>query len=161
MLETKNLVLSENNRIVLARAGVTFPGERLSAVMTRTLADLPKNRDLVEFYEIRRTDVPAAFDALLKLQSTGLARRYIEIDKSRHEYREVLHIEVTLMDAIMLALALLLDVILDMLLPSVNAGASASEGGKPPGATPAAPEIKPYVPTWKRQQQRIGYEPFL
>ena len=158
MFETKNLVLSENNRIVLARAGVTFPGEKLSVVMNRTLADLPKNRDFVEFYEIRRTDVPTAFDALLKLQGTGLARRYIEIDKARPECREVLHVEVTLMDAIMLALALLLDVILGMLLPSVNASASASAGGKPPGATP---EMKPYVPTWKRQQQRIGYEPFL
>lgn len=159
MLDTKNLVLSENNRIVFARAGVTFPGESLRVVMTRALADLPKNRDLVVFYEIRRTDVPTAFDVLLKLQSTGLARRYIEIDKPRHECREVLHVEVTLMDAIMLALALLLDVILGMLLPSVNASASAgaSAGGRPPGATP---EMKPYVPTWKRQQ-RIGYEPFL
>jgi hypothetical protein len=156
MLEAKTLVLSEDNRVMWAKAGATFPGEKLNLVMTRTLADLPKDRDLVDFYEIRRTDVPTAFDALLKLQNTGLASRYIEI-LNKEEYQEVLRVEVTLLDAIMLALALLLDVILGMLLPSANASASAS--GKPPlAAIPATPEIKAYVPTWKRQQQRIGHD---
>ena len=155
MLEAKTFVLSENNRVMWAKAGTTFPGEKLNEVVTRTLADLPKNRDLVDFYEIRRTDVPAAFDALLKLQNTGAASRYIETDE--HEFREVLRVEVTLMDAIMLALALLLDVILGMLSPSATTSTNSSD--KPPLAvTPAVPEIKPYVPSWKRHQQRIGYD---
>lgn len=155
MLEAKTLVLSEDNCVMWAKAGTTFPGEKLNQVVTRTLADLPKNRALVDFYEIRRTDVPTAFDALLKLQNTGAASRYIEIDEQ--EFREVLRVEVTLMDAIMLALALLLDVILSMLLPSANVSTNAS--GKPPlAATPVALEIKPYVPSWKRHQQRISYD---
>jgi len=154
MIEAKNLVLSEDNRTMWAKAGTIFPGEKLNQVVTRTLADLPKDRDLVDFYEIRRTDVPTAFDALLKLQNTGLASRYIEI-VNQEEYREVLRVEVTLLDAIMLALVLLLDVILGMLLPS----ADVSSSGKPPlAAIPAAPAIKAYVPSWKRQQQRIGYD---
>lgn len=158
MLEAKTLVLSEDNKVMWAKAGATFPGEKLNQVVARTLVDLPKNHDLVDFYEIRRADVPAAFDALLKLQKTGAASRYIETDEQ--EIREVLRVEVTLLDAIMLALALLLDVILALLSPSADASASA--GGKPPlAAMPAAPEIKPYVPSWKKQQQRISYEPTL
>ena len=161
MLEAKTFFLSEDNRAMWAKAGTTFPGEKLNQVVTRTLADLPKNRDLVDFYEIRRTDVPTAFDALLKLQNTGAASRYIEIDEQ--EFREVLRVEVTLMDAIMLALALLLDVILSMLLPSTSTSTSTNASGKPPlAATPVAPEIRTYVPSWKRHQQRIGYgEPTL
>lgn len=159
MLEENILSLSEDNRVMWAKAGATFPGEKLNQVVTRALADLQKNRVLVDFYEIRRTDVPAAFDALLKLQNTGAASRYIETDET--EFREILRVEVTLMDAIMLALALLLDVILGMLSPSANASTNAS--GKPPlAATPVAPEIRTYVPSWKRHQQRIGYgEPTL
>lgn len=157
MLEENILSLSEDNRVMWAKAGATFPGEKLNQVVTRTLADLPKNRDLVDFYEIRRTDVPTAFDALLKLQNTGAASRYIEIDEQ--EFREVLRVEVTLMDAIMLALALLLDVILSMLLPSTSTSTSTNASGKPPlAATPVALEIKPYMPSWKRHQQRIGYD---
>ena len=157
MLEAKTFFLSEDNRAMWAKAGTTFPGEKLNQVVTRTLADLPKNRDLVDFYEIRRTDVPTAFDALLKLQNTGAASRYIEIDEQ--ELREVLRVEVRLMDAIMLALALLLDVILSMLLPSTSTSTSTNASGKPPlAATPVALEIKPYMPSWKRHQQRIGYD---
>ncbi|VVO70089.1 hypothetical protein [Pseudomonas fluorescens] len=146
--------LSEDNRVMLARASVTFPGEKLNEVITRALADMPKDRPLVDFYEIRRTNVPRAFDALLKLQNTGSASRYIETDED--EFREVLRVEVTLLDAILLVLALLLDVIHGMLAPS------AGGGGEPPiaviPAPPATPEIKPYVPKWKHQAQRIGYD---
>lgn len=151
--------LSEDKRVLLARACTTFPGQKLNGVITRVLADIPKDLAFVEFYEIRRTDAPRAFDALLKLQNTGSARRHVETDEN--EFREVLRVELTLLDAIMLALALLLDVILEMLSPD------ASGSGKPPLTTmpeaPTAPEhYKPYVPTWKRQPQRIGYdEPFL
>ena len=152
------LSLSQDQRLMLSRACSTFPGEKLNEVFARALADIPNYRPLVDFYEIRRTDVPRAFDALLKLQNTGSARRYIETDES--EFREVLRVEVTLLDAILFVLALLLDVIHGML-------ASSSGGGGEPLATlrPAslsAPEVKPYVPTWKRQAYRIGFdEPFL
>ena len=148
------LFLSQDHRLMLARAGSTFPGEKLNEVIARALADIPNDRPLVDFYEIRRTDVPRAFDALLKLQNTGSARRYIETDEN--EFREVLRVEVTLLDAILLVLALLLDVIHGML-------ASGAGGGREPPATVmpaplATPEVKPYVPTWKLQAQRIDYD---
>ena len=148
------LFLSQDHRLMLARAGSTFPGEKLNEVIARALADIPNDRPLVDFYEIRRTDVPRAFDALLKLQNTGSARRYIETDVN--EFREVLRVEVTLLDAILLVLALLLDVIHGML-------ASGAGGGREPPATVmpaplATPEVKPYVPTWKLQAQRIDYD---
>ncbi|MBD9604008.1 hypothetical protein ACIOV9_12645 [Pseudomonas iridis] len=158
MIQTNSLILSEEKCAIWAKAGKIFPGEKLNELVTRTLADLPTDRALVNFYEIRRRDVPTAFDALLKLQNTGLARRYIEAGEK--EFWEVLRVEVTLLDAIMLALALLLDVILNMLSPDT------SGSGKPPLAAlpeaPAAPGIELYVPTWKRQPQRISYdEPLL
>lgn len=154
MMQVHTLGLSDDKRVMWAKAGATFPGEKLNEVVTRTLADLPKDRVLVNFYEIRRTDVPTAFDALLKLQKTGAACRYIETDEE--EFREVLRVELTLLDAIMCALALLLDVILGMLSPN------ASGGGMPPVAAmseaPTAPDIRPYVPSWKRQPQKIEYD---
>lgn len=155
MMQVNTLVLSDDKRAMWARAGATFPGEKLNEVVTRTLEDLPKNRALVDFYEVRRADVPTAFDALLKLQRTGAACRYIETDED--EFREVLRVELTLLDAIMRALELLLDVILDILSP--NPGGC---GGVPPLAAipeaPLAPDTKLYVPAWKRQPQRIVYD---
>lgn len=152
------LSLSQDHRLMLTRACSIFPGEKLNEVIARALADIPNDRLLVDFYEIRRTDVPRAFDALLKLQNTGSARRYIETDEN--EFREVLRVEVTLLDAILLVLALLLDVIHGML------ASGACGGGEPPATVMSAPlvtpEAKPYVPTWKRQAYRIGFdEPFL
>lgn len=152
------LSLSQDHRLMLTRACSTFPGEKLNQVIARALADIPSDRRLVDFYEIRRADVPRAFDSLLKLQNTGSARRYIETDEN--EFREVLKVEVTLLEAILLVLALLLDVIHGML------ASGAGGGGEPPAtvmlAPLAAPEVKPYVPTWKRQAYRIGFdEPFL
>lgn len=154
MMQVHTQVLSDDKRVMWAKAGATFPGEKLNEVVTRALADLPKDRGLVSFYEIRRTDVPMAFDALLKLQKTGAACRYIETDDE--EYREVLRVELTLLDAIMCALALLLDVILGILSP-IGSG-----GGMPPLAAmheaPAAPDVRSYVPNWKRPPQKIKYD---
>lgn len=154
MKQVHTLILSDDKRAMWAKAGTIFPGEKLNEVVIRTLADLPKNRALVDFYEIRRTDVPTAFDALLKLQNIDAAFRYIETDED--EFREVLRVELTLLDAIMCALALLLDVILGMLSPN------ASGGGMPPlvamSKAPIVPDIRPYVPSWKRQPQKIEYD---
>lgn len=158
MNDTAPLSLSQDHRLLLARACSTFPGEKLNEVITRALADISNDRVLVDFYEIRRTDVPRTFDALLKLQNTGSARRYIETDEN--EFREVLRVEVTLLDAILLVLALLLDVIHGMLASCAGGGGESHTTVLP--APLAAPEARPYVPTWKRQAYRIGFdEPFL
>ncbi len=154
MIQENTLVLPEEMRVIWVKAGLTFPGERLNAVIARTLADLPNCQGFLEFYEIRRTDVPNAFDALLKLQKTGAARRYIETDEN--EFREVLKVEATLLNAIMLSLALLLDVILGMLSPG------SSGGGNPPftdiSSSTSFPEVKPYTPARKRQSHSISYD---
>ena len=154
MAEVKTLMLSEDMRATWAKAGTIFPGKQLDDVLTRTLADFSNDRTMVEFYEIRRRDVPAAFNSLLKLQNTGCARRYIETDEI--EFREVLKVEVSLLNAIMLALALILDVILGIALPRANDGGASL----PPTASVTAPRLsaKPYVPTWKRQSQVIAYD---
>lgn len=158
MNDTAPLSLSQDHRLLLARACSTFSSEKLNEVIARTVADIPSDRLLVDFYEIRRTDIPRAFDALLKLQSTGSARRYIETDEN--EFREVLRVEVTLLDAIFLVLALLLDVVLGMLTSCAGDGGESLSTVIP--APLEAPEAKPYVPTWKRQAYRIGFdEPFL
>lgn len=154
MTEAKTLVLSEDMRATLAKASTVFPGKQLDEVLNRTLADFSHDQALTAFYEIRRMDVPTAFDSLLKLQSTGCARRYIETDEN--EFREVLKIEVSLLNAIVLALALVLDIILSVVLPR------ASNGGALPLATVSGSALsaiaRPYVPTWKRQPQVIGYD---
>ncbi|WP_460950469.1 hypothetical protein AB6N16_24795 [Pseudomonas marginalis] len=154
MTEAKILVLSADMRTTLAIAGKTFPGKQLDEVLTRTLADFSDDRAQVAFYEIRRRDVPTAFDSLLKLQNTGRARRYIETDET--EFREVLKVEMSLLNAIALALALIIDVILGIVLPR------ASDGGAslPPTVLATAPPLaaETYVPTWKRQSQVISYD---
>ncbi len=154
MTETKTLVLSEDMRATLANACTIFPGKQLDEVITRTLADFSSDRALIAFYEVRRIDVPTAFDSLLKLQSTGCARRHIETDEN--ECREVLKIVVSLFNAIMVALALVLDVILNMVLPRAS-----NRGALPPSTvsdTALPPIASPYVPTWKRQPQVIGFD---
>ncbi|WP_162634934.1 hypothetical protein [Pseudomonas putida] len=154
MFKSNNLILSEQHRATLATASATFPGEKLHQVVTRTLADLPSDRAFVDFYEFSRIDVPSAFDSLLKLQNTGLAYRHIENDGE--ELHEILRVEATLLDAIILALALLLDVILGML------SACSSGGSKPPITTiPSAtlvPEYKPSTPILKRKPESICYD---
>lgn len=147
------LSLSQNHRLMMTRACSTFPGKKFDEVIARALADFPSDRPLTDFYEIRRTDVPRAFDALLKLQNTGSASRYIEADEAG--FREVLRVEVTLLDAILLALALLLDVIHGVL------ASHSGGGGDSPAIVMPAPlpsPVKPYVPTWKRQAYRIGFD---
>lgn len=153
MTETKTLVLSADMRTTWAKAGKMFSGQRLDEVLTRTLADFSHDGAMVGFYEIRRRDVPTVFDSLLKLQNTGCARRYIETDET--EFREVLKVEVSLLNAIMVALALILDVILGIVLPKASdesASLSTTVSGAPPTLT------KPYVPSWKRESILIGYE---
>ena len=148
MIQKNIFLLSEDQSALWAKASAHFPGGKLVEIMKRTLADLSKERLLPDFYEIRRVDVPAAFDALLKLQSTGLAHRHFETDNE--EIREVLQIEMTLLNAIMIALALLLDVFIYMLPPNASGGDK-----QPPIASGV--ECKKYVPTWKRQPQ-VGYD---
>jgi hypothetical protein len=154
MSEAKTLVLSADMRTTWAKAGKIFLGQRLDEVLTRTLADFSNDRAMVEFYEIRRRDVPTVFDSLLKLQNTGYARRYIETDET--EFREVLKVEVSLLNAIMVAIALILDVILGTVLPKASDG-SASLPSTVSG-TPPPTIAKPYVPSWKRESKLIGYE---
>jgi hypothetical protein len=154
MTEVKTLVLSEDMRAIWARAGTVFPGKQLDEVLNRTLADFSSDRALNAFYEIRRRDVPTAFDSLLKLQNTGCARRYIETDEN--EFREVLKVEVSLLDAIVLAIALVLDIILGVVLPRASNGCASSPSTVLTSAS--APIVKPYIPTWKRQPQAIGYD---
>lgn len=153
MTEVKTLVLSEDMRATWARAGTVFPGKQLDEVLNRTLADFSSDRALSAFYEIRRRDVPTA-DSLLKLQNTGCARRYIETDEN--EFREVLKVEVSLLDAIVLAIALVLDIILGVVLPRASNGGASSPSTVL--ASASAPIVKPYIPTWKRQPQAIGYD---
>mgnify|MGYP003599780797 FL=1 len=154
MTEAKKLMLSEDMRITLAEAGKLFPGKQLDEVLNRTLADFPNDRELFAFYEIRRRDVPTAFDALHKLQNTGRARRYIETDED--EFREVLNVEVSLLNAIMLALTLVLDIILNMILPRASEGGASLSSIVPVNVPP--PTARPYVPTWKRQPQVISHD---
>lgn len=149
------IFLTADQKTMWAEAGTTFPGEQLDQVVQRALTDLPVDQPHTDFYEIRRFDAPHAFDALLKLQNTGAARRHIEVDKD--EFREVLRVEATLLDLIMQAIAMLLDVFLRVL------------GGalKGPSARSIEPPIEPplmvplpqkYVPSWKKQQPRIEHD---
>lgn len=154
MTEAKTLMLSEDMCVTWARAGKLFPGRQLDEVLNRTLADFSSVRALIAFYEIRRRDVPTAFDALLKLQNTGCARRFIETDEK--EFREVLNVEVSLLDAIMIALTLVLDIISNMILPKASDG-GALPSSTMPGTVPPS-KNRPYIPTWKRQPQVIGYD---
>lgn len=154
MSECTHLFLPDDKRAILTKAGKTFPGEKLNEVVTRTLSEISKKNLPIEFYEIRRVDVPWAFDSLLKLQNTGLAQRYIETDEK--EFREVLRVEVTLLDAILLLLALLLDVINGILDPAVG------DGGMPPAKVntsyEATPKPRGHIPKWKHEPRHIGYE---
>lgn len=147
------IYLNDNQRIMWAEAGTTFSGERLDQVIQRALIDLPVDQPLNDFYEIRRFDAPHAFDALLKLQNTGSAKRHIEVDKEKHEYREVLIVEVTLLDLIMEAIAMILDVLLRIL-------AGTLKDTSPPSPEPfAVASISPkYLPSWKKNQPRIEHD---
>ncbi|MFJ3008089.1 hypothetical protein [Pseudomonas fluorescens] len=143
-MQRDTLVLSADQKVMWAEAGITFPGNQLDKVIQRALSDLPTEHLGNNFYEIRRFDAPHAFDSLLKLQNTGAARRHIEV--VRDEFHEVLRIDSTLFDLIMQAMAMLLDVFLRLL-------GGALKGR--PGDTTVPPKFTPtpqkYIPTWQRQ----------
>lgn len=149
-MQLNTMFLTENQKVMWAKAGAIFPSEQLYKVVQRVLIDLPGDHPKNNFYEIRRFDAPHAFDAILKLQNEGVAHRHIEVEKD--EYREVLRVEATLFDLIMQAIAMLLDVFL-RLLGGVLTGV-ASSSSEPPVVTPLHKE---YVPTWQRQA-RIGHD---
>lgn len=145
MNTAQTMFLDEDKKVMWAQAGANFPGEQLHQVIQRTVQDLPINRDPTAFYELRRWDVPRGFDELKKLQATGAARWHIETEGD--DFREVLRVEVTLLDAIMMALALLLDVLLNTLGGSAGNGGDA---GLPPLIDKPAAKPAAYVPSWKR-----------
>lgn len=147
------IFLSDDQRLIWAEAGATFPGEQLSQVVYRTLTNLPAVQPTSDFYEIRRINVPHAFDALLKLQNSGLAKRHVEVDKDKHEYYEVLSVQATLLDLIMEAIAMLLDVLLRVLGRTLN-------GPSPRATEPPvmAPIPQKYIPSWKKHQPRIEHD---
>lgn len=147
------IFLNNDQRMMWAEAGTTFSGEQLNQVIKRALTDLPVDQPLNAFYEIRRFDVPHAFDALLKLQNTGSAKRHIEVDKEKHEYREVLRVETTLLDLIMEAIAMILDVLFRVLGGTLKGTSPLSP--EPPVVTPTFPK---YLPSWKKNQPRIEHD---
>lgn len=156
MTAAKIMFLDEDKKDMWAQAGTHFPGEQLHQAIQRALNDAPADQDSAVVYEVRRRDIPAAFDELKKLQSTGRARCYIEVEGD--DFREVLRIEATMLDAVMLALALLLDVLIKLL----GRGSSTATSG-PVTTSPAPPSAHPpkpgYVPSWKRgPQHRVCYE---
>lgn len=136
--------MTDNQKVMWAEAGATFPGEQLDKVMQRALMDLSPDRLQNDYYEIRRFDAPHAFDSLLKLQNTGAARRLIEVDQD--EFREVLRVEVRLFILIMQAIAMLLDIFLRVLGGALK---GASINSTTPLTVARAPQK--YVPTWQRQ----------
>jgi len=81
MSEATVLLLPDEKRAILARAGKTFPGEKLNDVVVRTLSEISKNQISVEFYEIRRVDVPWAFDALLKYKIQAWLKDMLKLMK--------------------------------------------------------------------------------
>jgi len=154
MRKDNNAFLSEDNCAMWAKAGATFPGERLGEVITRMLACIPNNLASADIYEIRRADIPSVFDALLKLQDKGYASRHITTRDD--EFLEILEIEVSFFDTIMLAIAMLLDLIQSSLTP--GAGGDGNSPFMNIVASSSAAGEKPYVPTWKRRPQSIGYD---
>ncbi|EPJ92146.1 hypothetical protein [Pseudomonas psychrophila] len=148
--------LTRDHKVILAEASVAFPGEQLNEIVQRAFIDLPVNKEQSKFYELRRFDTPLAFDAILKLQNTGSARRYIEVNGE--EFSEVLHIEVTLLDLIMHTISLLLDVLFRALGGSLRSTSIRST--EPPTV---APHPQKYVPSWKSglriEHDDYGYTP--
>lgn len=144
------IFLNDDQKIMWAEAGTYFPGEQLNQVIQRALTDLPVDQPRTVFYEIRRFDAPHAFNALLKLQSTGSAKRHIEVNKEKNEYREVLSVEATLLDLIMEAIAMLLDVLLRILGRTLKASSPSSTEPRVMASIPPK-----YLPSWRKHQPRI------
>ncbi|WP_353742494.1 hypothetical protein WHX55_09850 [Pseudomonas fluorescens] len=143
-MQANTLFMTDNQKVMWAEAGTTFPGEQLDKVIQRALMDLSPDRLRNDYYEIRRFDAPNAFDSLLKLQNTGAARRHIEVDQD--EFREVLRVEAMLFVLIMQAIAMLLDIFLRVLGGALK---GASINATIPLTVARTPQK--YVPTWQRQ----------
>ena len=146
-------LLNREQLATWVNASKYFSRKQINDLITQTPLAQSHALDTDAFYEIRRIDIPEAFDSLLKLQNTGAATRHIET--SRDEAREVLRVNIPLLDGIMLILTTLIESILRLL--SLD-----SDGARTPPSMPsstnAPPPIKEvYVPTWKRQEQLIGY----
>lgn len=144
MIEAKYLHLSEDQRQTWAQAGSLFPGEKLSEVVLYALDEAAPWGDAKGVYEIRRSDAPGAFDALLKLQKDDAASRNVRVEGE--DFWEILLVEAWLFEQIMLIVAKLIESMLQLM----GGGA-----GSPP-AGPAKRKAE-YVPTWKRQAL-IGHD---
>lgn len=154
------IFLTDDQKVMWAEAGTTFPGEQLDRIVQRALIDLPLYKLQNDFYELRRFDAPRAFDALLKLQNTGCAQQHIEVDE--YEFREVLRIEVALFELIMQAIAMILDVFLRVLGGAFESTSVSS--AEPPVKPPTmAPIPQKHIPGWKSQlridHDNYGYTP--
>ncbi|MFG0495886.1 hypothetical protein ACF8MH_00950 [Pseudomonas sp. YQ_13] len=137
-------ILTDAQKKVWIEAASTFPENQLDSIIQRTLLDLPREQNQSNYYEIRRFDIPLAFDTLLKLQNTGAAHRHIEVTENEH--REVLRIEATLLDLIMQAIALLLDVFLKITTGALKGNPDALKNQQKSNLT-----SEPYIPSWKKQ----------
>lgn len=142
-MQGDSLYLTDDQKNMWAEAGATFPGEQLDKVIQRALVELPQDQAAADFYEIRRLDAPNAFDALLKLQNSGLARRHVEVGK--HQFCEVLRVEATLLDLIMQAITMLLDVFLRVLSGTLKGTVTASvlPLQDPPAVRPIPAPLRP------------------
>lgn len=145
MIEAKYLHLSEDQRQTWAQAGSLFPGEKLSEVVLYALDEAAPWGDAKGTYEIRRSDVPGAFDALLKLQKDDAASRTVRVEGE--EFWEVLLVEAWLFEQLIQIVAKLIESMLQL----IGGGA-----GSPP-AGPARTRKPEYVPTWKRHP-RISHD---
>lgn len=152
------LPLNEDQLATWVSASKYFSREEINRLITQ--AGLVQNhiQNTDAAYEICRTDIPEAFDSLLKLQNSGAATRHVEILQS--EFREVLRVNTSLLDAITTILSTLIEIILRLLSKD-----SANTDYSPKTTLNAgAPNVSKgnYVPTWKRQEKLIGYDgPYL
>lgn len=168
-MQSNLMYLTEDQKAIWAKAGIAFPGEQLQQIVNRATADVPKMMKLSEnvrqspthCYEIRRLDVPNGFESLLKLQSTGLAKRHMEMDE--RGAREVLRIDVIYLDIIMIALKMILDVFLRIVGDGLKTPKNGTDDISTPPPEPPNPAQagKKYVPHWKRHMiEYDGPAPF-
>ena len=145
----KNVIyLDDQQKAMWLEAGQVFPGE-LAQVMHRALQDLPQDHCPEDVYALYRDDAPEAFDALAALEGRGIERRHIYVEP-RGE-RDLLHIDITLLDLIAQSIALLIDVLTSIF------------GSSPPVSPPAHINRPGRAPSWQRQlrirHDAGGYEP--
>lgn len=168
-MQSNLMYLTEDQKTIWAKAGSAFPGEQLHQIVYRVIADVPQmmkpnenvRQSPTHWYEIRRLDVPNGFESLLKLQSTGLAKRHMEMDE--HGSREVLRIDVIFLDIIMTALKMILDVFLRLVGDGLKTPKNSTGGISPTFPEPPNPAQagRKYVPHWKRHMIKYdGPAPF-